>query len=80
MKRGYRLQEPTLHLDTRGGGELRDHHRHLVTNSAPPRRARWRHNAGYGSLPTSINFSTTDNKTWIVTFIGNTDAGVDGLR
>jgi hypothetical protein len=34
---------------------------------------------GYGSLPTSLNVTTTDNKTWIVTFAGNTDTGTDGF-
>ena len=28
---------------------------------------------GLGSLPTTLNFSSTDNTTWIVTFSGNTD-------
>ncbi len=28
---------------------------------------------GYGSLPDSLVLSTTDNVTWIVTFVGNTD-------
>jgi hypothetical protein len=35
---------------------------------------------GYGSLPTSLNVTTTDNVNWIVTFIGNTDNGVDGFN
>ncbi len=35
--------------------------------------------AGVGSLPTSLGLSSTDNKNWIVTFVGNTDTGVDGL-
>ena len=35
---------------------------------------------GFGSLPTSLSFSTTDNITWIVTFAGNTDAGADGFN
>src|SRR6185295_16824073 len=35
---------------------------------------------GYGSLPTSLNVTTTDSKTWIVTFVGNTDAGADGFN
>jgi hypothetical protein len=34
---------------------------------------------GYGSLPTSLNLSTTDNTTWTVTFTGNTDIGADGF-
>ena len=35
---------------------------------------------GFGSLPTSLSLSTSDKITWIVTFVGNTDAGVDGLN
>jgi hypothetical protein len=35
---------------------------------------------GFGSLPTSLSLSTSDKITWIVTFAGNTDAGVDGLN
>jgi hypothetical protein len=35
---------------------------------------------GYGSLPTSLNLSTTDNITWTVTFTGNTDIGADGFH
>jgi hypothetical protein len=35
--------------------------------------------AGYGSLPTSLSFASSDKITWIVTFVGNTDAGADGL-
>jgi len=34
---------------------------------------------GFGSLPTSLSLSTTDNMIWIVTFTGNTNAGADGL-
>jgi hypothetical protein len=29
--------------------------------------------AGFGSLPTSLSLSTSDNVSWIVTFLGNTD-------
>jgi hypothetical protein len=35
---------------------------------------------GYGTLPTSLNLATTDYITWIVTFVGNTDNGVDGYN
>jgi outer membrane protein assembly factor BamB len=34
---------------------------------------------GYGSLPTSLNLSTSDNTTWTVTFTGNTDIVADGF-
>jgi len=34
---------------------------------------------GYGTLPASLALSTTDDITWTVTFLGNTDAGLDGL-
>jgi hypothetical protein len=36
--------------------------------------------SGFGALPTSLVLSTTDNITWIVTFSGNTDAGLDGIQ
>ena len=36
--------------------------------------------SGFGTLPASLSFSTSDNVTWIVTFVGNTDAGVDGFN
>jgi subtilisin family serine protease len=36
--------------------------------------------SGYGVVPTSLNFASTDNTTWIVTFTGNTEDGADGLR
>jgi glucose/arabinose dehydrogenase len=36
--------------------------------------------AGYGVPPASLNLTSSDNKTWIVTFIGNTDNGVDGFN
>jgi hypothetical protein len=36
--------------------------------------------AGFGSLPTSLNFTSSDNKTWVVTFVGNTETGGDGLN
>jgi hypothetical protein len=32
---------------------------------------------GFGSLPTSLAMATTDNITWVVTFVGNTDDGAD---
>jgi hypothetical protein len=35
---------------------------------------------GFGSLPTNVALSTTDNVTWIATFDGNTDNGADGLK
>jgi hypothetical protein len=31
-------------------------------------------------LPTSLSLSTSDNITWIVTFVGNTDSGTDGYN
>ena len=36
--------------------------------------------SGFGTLPTSLNFATTDNITWTFTFAGNTDDGADGIR
>jgi hypothetical protein len=35
---------------------------------------------GYGALPTSLNFASADNITWVVTFVGNTDNGLDGFN
>jgi hypothetical protein len=35
---------------------------------------------GIGVLPNSLDVTTTDNITWIVTFVGNTDGGPDGLQ
>jgi autotransporter-associated beta strand protein len=35
---------------------------------------------GYGVLPGSLNLSTIDGVTWIVTFSGNTDDGADGVH
>jgi len=35
--------------------------------------------AGFGTLPANVLVNTTDNKTYVVTFSGNTDAGVNGL-
>jgi len=35
--------------------------------------------AGYGTLPANVMVNTTDNKTYVVTFSGNTDASVNGL-
>jgi hypothetical protein len=34
---------------------------------------------GYGTLPASLALNTTDNITWTVTFVGNTEVGFDGL-
>src|SRR6185369_16165064 len=36
--------------------------------------------AGYGSLPSALVLTTTDNITWTIAFGGNTDDGVDGLH
>jgi uncharacterized repeat protein (TIGR01451 family) len=35
---------------------------------------------GYGAVPATLNLETTDNVTWVVTFSGNTDDGLDGTR
>lgn len=35
---------------------------------------------GFGSLPTTLNFDSTDNKTWTITFSGNTEVGADGFQ
>jgi hypothetical protein len=35
--------------------------------------------AGFGRLPSALNLATADNVTWVVTFAGNTDNGLDGL-
>ncbi len=35
---------------------------------------------GYGVLPTSLQWSSADNTTWIATFQGNTDDGGDGIK
>jgi len=35
--------------------------------------------AGFGTLPANVSVNTTDNKTYVVTFSGNVDAGVNGL-
>src|SRR5262249_14491173 len=35
---------------------------------------------GVGVLPTSLKLATTDNIIWTVTFIGNTDDGLDGFN
>jgi len=35
--------------------------------------------AGYGTLPANVSVNTTDNKTYVVTISGNTDASVNGL-
>jgi len=35
--------------------------------------------AGFGTLPANVSVNTTDNKTYVVTFSGNTDAAVNGL-
>jgi hypothetical protein len=35
---------------------------------------------GFGSLPTDLAITTTDNITWTVKFSGNTDNGADGLN
>jgi hypothetical protein len=32
---------------------------------------------GLGAIPTSLALSSSDNATWLVTFVGNTDAGAD---
>jgi hypothetical protein len=34
---------------------------------------------GFGVLPTSLSLNTSDNKTWVITFAGNTDTGADGF-
>jgi hypothetical protein len=36
--------------------------------------------AGVGGLPNSLDISSTDNVTWIVAFVGNTEGGPDGLN
>lgn len=36
--------------------------------------------AGYGTLPQSLDVQTSDSINWVVTFLGNTDTGVDGLN
>jgi hypothetical protein len=35
---------------------------------------------GYGTLPASLNLASADNINWIVTFVGNTEGGADGLH
>jgi hypothetical protein len=35
--------------------------------------------SGFGDLPTTLNSTTTDNSTFVVTFVGNTEVGVDGI-
>lgn len=35
---------------------------------------------GYGALPTSLEFASTDDTTWIITFVGNTENGGDGFN
>jgi N-acetylneuraminic acid mutarotase len=36
--------------------------------------------AGFGALPTSLVLASSDNITWVVTFSGNTEMGLDGLN
>jgi autotransporter-associated beta strand protein len=36
--------------------------------------------AGYGVLPSALNWTSTDNVAWIVTFAGNTEDGADGIH
>jgi hypothetical protein len=36
--------------------------------------------SGMGAAPASLNISTANNVTWIITFAGNTDAGLDGYN
>jgi len=35
---------------------------------------------GYGALPTSLDVASTDDTTWIITFVGNTENGGDGFN
>jgi hypothetical protein len=35
---------------------------------------------GYAALPSALVLATSDNKTWVITFSGNTDAGADGFQ
>src|SRR5262249_2436431 len=34
---------------------------------------------GLGDLPTSLNINSTDKITWVITFTGNTETGIDGI-